>query len=288
MANHLATLSVALCWGIAIAQSIPTPLQAQLKPVAQVVRESLPGSESISFRSPPNQGEPKQSESGGGRGQCLQHKSQIPLLTPLTPGTVQGLRKITGVEPELVAARVVEYPTLTIVEHPTFFIYVPPTSAQQAEFILTEQIDKNQSREVYYTTLTLPRTPGIVSVKLPEERSPLKIGKVYQWYFALKCDSQPGLMPDGDSSGNPYVLGWIQRTELDPSLVKVLDKAKPLERAALYGNNGIWHELLTTLVELQHSQPETTHLWKNLLTSDSVKLNAISETPLLECCTPEN
>jgi hypothetical protein len=97
--------------------------------------------------------------------------------------------------------------------------------------------------------------------------------------LALKCLLRTQL------KSVPFVLGWIERTEPNPALEKDLDKVKPLELAALYGNYGVWHDLLATLVDLRLSHPEDSNLtmmWENLLKSESVKLEEISQAPLVE------
>lgn len=270
---YLATLSAALSLGIAL---IPrsTQVQAQSQLIAQAISSSFLESVHLSFKSPPPDGEPKQSGTTGTRGECGSDKGSLPFLTPLTPGTIQGLT-------EKKERTVSEYPTLTISEYPTFFVYVPQTSAQSVEFVLT---DENNTREIYYKDFALPSNPGIVSVKLPADKPPLEIGKVYKWSFIIICKPR-------DSSHNITVYGWVKRTEPNPALVKALEKATPLERAALYGEYGIWHETLTTLANLRRSQPEESTLvvkWTELLKSESVKLSAISQAPLVDCCTLEN
>ncbi len=269
---YLATLSAALSLGIALIPRLSTQAQAQSQPIAQAVSASFPDSVHLDFKSPPTNGEPKQSGTTGTRGGCASAKGSLPFLTPLTPGTIQGLTEKKEVT-------VSEYPTLTISEYPTFFVYVPQTSAQRVRFVLTEKT----SHEIY-KTFPLPSTPGIVSVTLPADKPPLEIGKIYKWSFSIICKP-------GEPSQNITVYGWVKRTEPNPALVKALEKATPLERAALYGEYGIWHETLTTLANLRRSQPEESTLvvtWTELLKSEPVKLSAISQAPLVDCCTLEN
>lgn len=274
---YLATLSAALYSGIALIPRLSTQVQAQSQPIAQAVSASFLDLVHLNFKSPPTNGEPKQSGTTGTRGGCASDKSQLPFLTPLTPGTRQGLT-------EKKEETVTEYPTLTMSEYPTFFVYVPQTSAQRVEFVLTEKTEEKTLHEIYYKTFPLPSNPGIVSVKLPADKPPLEIGKVYKWSFSIICKP-------GDSSQNIPVYGWVKRTEPNPALVKALEKVTPLERAALYGEYGIWHETLTTLANLRRSQPEESTLvvtWTELLKSEPVKLSAISQAPLVDCCTSEN
>lgn len=272
---QVVTLSTALGLGILLVPHLSTQVQAQSRAVTPTPKQSPRRAvRQIGFRSPRSNGEPKQSGTTGTRGECLQNQGKLPFLTPLTPGTQQGLTPLNG--------KVSEYPTLTVSDRPTLFVYVPQTSAREAEFVLT---DANNTREIYQATFALPATAGIVRITVPSDRPPLELGKVYKWSFAIKCNAQGG-------DGNPYVLGWVQRTEPNPAIVKALDKVTPLERAALYGDNGIWQDLLTTLAELRYSQPENATFkasWENLLGSESVKLSPeIAQAPLLECCTPNN
>jgi hypothetical protein len=267
---HLVMLSAVL--GLEIAIFLYLPTQAQSQSITQPNRNRLQRSVTVGFKSPRRNGEPKQSTTTGTRGACLQDKAQSPFLTPLVPETQQGL---TEKEEENVS----EHPTLTVSEHPTFFVYIPPSSAKMAQFVLT---DANNTEEIYYTKFALPDTPGIISIKVPSDRPPLEIGKVYKWTVSIKCNAV-------GNDGNPKVLGWVQRIEPNPTLKKALeDKKTPLERAALYGENGIWHELLTTLADINNSESEVATIWKNLLNSEPVKLKPIAKAPLLECCTPKN
>ncbi|HBB35481.1 MAG TPA: hypothetical protein DDZ80_18830 [Cyanobacteria bacterium UBA8803] len=265
MANNkypqcLATVAVALSLELSILPFFATQVQAQVEPVNSGSQQSLRDVVQIRFKSPPGQGEPKQSGTTGSRGKCYQDKDQrSSSLTPLLPSTNQGL---------------------TMAERPTFFVYVPPTLAQIAEFVLIDRTDKNKPREVYYKTFSLPQVSGIVSVKLPTEQPPLEIGRDYQWSFTLFCDSD-------ERSDDISVYGWVKRTAPNLAVSNALENAKPLERAALYGEYGMWQELLTTLADLRRSQPENSTLasiWNQLLKSESVKLDKISQEPLVDCC----
>ena len=161
---------------------------------------------------------------------------------------------------------------LTTVERPTFLDYVPQTSAQKAFFSLKDK-DENY---YYQTTLPIPETPGIVSFKLPADAPALEIGKSYQWSFVTICGERLAV-------DDPRVEGHIQRIELNTQLSSQLKNLSPLERAALYGSDGIWYETVATLAQLRQSQPNDLTLaatWENLL--KSVGLEAIATKPLLQ------
>jgi len=185
--------------------------------------------------------------------------------------------------------RVATNQTLTVAANPTFFVYVPETTAKFAEFLLLDDQDK----KVYETSLKLPTvlssdvsnssvsTPGIVKLSLPANVS-LETGKTYHWEFQLNCPPENPQDPP-DASDNPLVEGWIQRTELSSDLKTKIEQATPLEQAKLYAKARIWSEALMLAAQLRSSHPAE---WEELL--KSVGLNEIAQVPLLECCTLEN
>lgn len=231
----------------------------------------------IEFKSPPGNGEPKESDIAGTRGNCLPKDSDglnvqdndqsILPLTPVLPAT---------------SDRRFYYPGLTISEHPTLFIFVPQTSATTAQFSLS---DENGNQELYEATFPLTNTPGIISIQIPEfpEKS-LEVGHRYSWGFSLVCPSDSSI---SDSSGNPTIFGIIERTEISANLVSAIDSDDSLNNALLYAQMGLWHDTLMTLVRLRKLQPDNLILaaiWQDLLKADSVNLNDIAEQPLIDCC----
>lgn len=163
----------------------------------------------------------------------------------------------------------------TVAASPTFFLYVPKTTAESSsvEFLLVDE----QENEVYQTTLTLTGTPGIINLSLPKTTS-LKVGKTYHWQFTLNCDPE-----DPDNEEFEFVEGLIKRTQLSPYLKTKIVLAPPLEQAQLYANMGIWHETVTILSVLRSSRPNE---WEELM--KSVGLDAIASAPFVKCCTAEN
>ena len=82
---------------------------------------------------------------------------------------------------------------------------------------------------------------------------------------------------------SPAAQGQIQRIEPKPELLGQLKNLSPLERAALYGKNGLWYDTLASLAEQMRSQPNDSTListWEKLL--QSVGLEAIATKPLLQ------
>ena len=126
---------------------------------------------------------------------------------------------------------------------------------------------------VYQIDVTLPQTPGVVSLSLPRAVAPLLIGKRYHWFLKIYCKAQ---------EPPAFVEGWIQRNSLNPVLKSQLEKATPRERVALYAANGIWFEALSTAGYLHRRDPKDTS-WAVLLRA--VGLNDLANEPIVECCT---
>jgi hypothetical protein len=258
------SLAILLSPALVIFSSLPVGLRAQPYPEWKV---------SLQFPVEQGIGQPGGGAIGGAtRGSCSKknQQNQMP-LTGLMPIRNELNKRI----------RVPANQTLTVAANPTFFVYVPETTAKSVEFLLFNEQD--QVNEVYQTTLQLPTapsssvsTPGIVKLSLPANVS-LKTGKNYRWVFALNC-----IAPDGDLSENLYVEGWIQRTELSPDLKTKVEQATLLEQAKLYATARIWPETLVLASQLRSSKPDE---WEELL--NSVGLTEIAQAPFIEYPTPE-
>lgn len=220
----------------------------------QPQRETKP---SIRYRPPAGHQKPKTTVSGGTRGICsLDQSLPSPSLTVLLPQDKLGL---------------------TTRQHPEFFVYIPQTAATEAEFLL---IDPNGEYE-YRARYTLPKTGGVVKIELPESETALEVGTEYEWMFAIVCDP--------DSRDKDIVDGGVVKlTELSSTQTRQLQQAQPLTQAQLYAEYGIWHDAVATLATLQCSERDRSNLksnWQQLLSSESVKLDAIIPQHAVECDT---
>lgn len=201
---------------------------------------------------PPGSGKPDDTAGGASRGGgCPQEViSTGGCVVPLMPSNKEGL---------------------TTTGRPTFFIYLPENSAKGVFFSLVDENNKN----IYQTKIPLTGKSGILQFTLPENAPSLEVGKNYRWAFVVV--GEQGLRPD-----SPGIEGRIRRVEPDSALLTQLQNITPLERAALYGKKGIWHETLASLAEARKLQPTDANLvsqWEQLL--KSVGLEAIATQPLL-------
>lgn len=212
--------------------------------------------------SPSGRGMPGRRAGGGTRGPIQSDPSstqpgvQQPALTALIPETNLGL---------------------TLAERPTFFWYVPPTSATVAEFVLLDETNA----EVYKTHLPIAGQSGIISFSLPADASPLEAETLYHWYFSLVYDPL-------DRSSDQFTDGWVQRITPTAPLSAQLATATESEKLVLYTQAGIWHEAIATLAALRLEQPNNTdwvQQWQTLL--KSVKLDEVVDQPLAAQSTSE-
>jgi hypothetical protein len=158
---------------------------------------------------------------------------------------------------------------LTLADHPTFWVYVPTTTARQ--MVLSVKGPDSQPHSQRF--LPTPGEAGIVGIPLDKNTSPLAMDQSYQWAVVLICGDRP-------SPNDPFVTGWVRRVAPSPAPNK---SQTSLERAASYGDQGIWYDALTTLAEVRRSQladPTLKKIWVNFLTEPSVGLGAIVGEPL--------
>ena len=118
--------------------------------------------------------------------------------------------------------------------------------------------------------LSLPESPGIISVSLPQQYS-LLVEKPYFWYFSVICNlDRP--------SRNPSVNGWIRRVSSEPGQ----EPGKPDEK------NLVWYDLLTLANDRRQSpdQLDLKRYWDLLMRSHK-GLEKLAHKEIRQCCTPE-
>ncbi len=245
-------LAVALTVGLGV--NVPTQVQAQLN--SGSLSSKLPDQWEFTPPPVPGPGSPESTSLGGTRSddQCILANNQR--LIPLVPASRKGN---------------------TVAEYPTFFWYMPQTSASALEFVLR---DANQ-QELYSAKYTLAKSddgfvrgsPGIMSLTLPtfSNLSPLAIGQEYYWGLALICNPS-------NRSSDIVEERWIRRVRPDQTLALRVQQATPQERVALYADARLWYDTLTTLAELRREYPNNNDLadaWDKLL--KSAGLNMIAE-----------
>lgn len=237
---------------LAISWAVLSCTQVQAQPGSQNIESSA----QLIFAAPPpppDIGEPGQRSEAGSRG-CEEMNKQF----------ASSQKRLTALVPVYSDSELVL--GATIAEYPTFWFYIPYQPPIPGKFVLRDK----DGKLVYQTDVTLPETPGVVSVSLPRAEAPLEIGKQYHWFLKIYCKAQ---------QPPTFVEGWIQRNSLNPVLKSQLEKATPRDRFALYATKGIWFDALSTAVELRRRNPKDTS-WAALLRA--VGLNNIAIEPIVQ------
>lgn len=273
MKNHYHKTKFTVAFITAFLSSIAylLPINAQL---------TTSNSSSINFNPPPP---PPDRSAAGDRGSAASRGcgKGMESLMALAPDYQQTISSKQGEK-----IPVTKIWALTTDDYPTFWFFVPYdfSSITKMEFVLKDE-SQNKSKTIYRTVLDKPEKPGIISVSTKKAIEPLQVSKTkhqkkYHWFLKVKVKCSPQQSVESKS-----VDGWIERVNLNSQLAKRIQQATPLQKAALYAENGIWHNALTTLGEARLSQPNNASLlanWSSLLKSE--ELDKLANYPLINCC----
>ncbi|WP_052672569.1 DUF928 domain-containing protein [Aliterella atlantica] len=190
---------------------------------------------------------PGRRRGGARRGDCPATSTQLTALVPETELSTQAL-------PETYVGG------STTAEYPTFWFYVPYSLSADltGEFILQDNTGQNIYQIASTDFPAAEVSPGIIGISLPSTIAPLKIGKVYKWYFKLNCGMEAPM----------YVQGGIERIALNANLAKQLANATPTEQANLYIKNNAWYDAVNVIAKVYRTNPtdnNTKSAWINLL-----------------------
>ncbi len=232
---------------VAVFSGLFTQVQAQSQRTLRSESTSSEITPIVNFE-PPDEQKIGRSRGGASRPtdiKCSRDETYSPPMTSLLPASQQGL---------------------TVATHPTFWVYIPQTSAPQAHFTLKDE----NNRGVYQTRFPIKKAGRILSISLPQDKSPLEVGKTYQWSVALIC--QP------TQTDIPIVGGKVKRVESNSVLMTHqsvgTNSEVLLEQAVSYGKEGYWYDMLNNLAQLRQTHPDDkiiTTNWINLLNSEGLE-----------------
>lgn len=195
-------------------------------------------------------------EAGAARGSC-NAQQDITALVPPNPKEKKGKGPVE----------------LTLSDRPTFFVNIPKTTAQQAEFLLKDENQGILLRE----TIDLTANNAVAHYTLPSSFPGLEVGKQYVWRFSLSCD------PD-DRSGDARTSGLVKRVKPEAAVAQQLARAKSnTDRLPIYANNGYWLETLKVLSDLRAANPNDQTLvqdWKTVFSTAG--LGQFASQPVFE------
>lgn len=207
-------------------------------------------------------GRPVSRSAGGSRGDCDEQ------LVALLPGSDTLTTSATGCSSESTADL-----ALTTSATPVLWVHVPtlanPTDGELA------LLDENQ-QALAVQTISLSGAAGIVGIPVG---TTLEVNRTYYWVFTVLDETVK-------RSENIWVEGALRRIEPDADWVTALNQTDdPRDQAAIWAQQGIWHDALTALAELRRISPDNgaaNQDWQHFLAS--VGLGAIAHAPIQDCC----
>ncbi|WP_158441851.1 DUF928 domain-containing protein [Pleurocapsa sp. PCC 7319] len=159
---------------------------------------------------------------------------------------------------------------LTVAERPTFWVYLPKTSAKKAILSIKEK----GANPHWQQSISLTGKTGILGIRLLDDAPALEIGKQYQWAVVLVCGNRA-------NPNDPFVTAGIKRVaEESPVTDSSLSANSMLEKANIYAKKGIWYDSLDMLIsEKKSSLSNWNNLWTQYL--KSAGLGKIANQPIL-------
>ncbi|MEM1290248.1 MAG: DUF928 domain-containing protein [Cyanobacteria bacterium P01_H01_bin.162] len=149
--------------------------------------------------------------------------------------------------------------------YPSFYFYLPPTTAEQVKFVIRHEMT---GELVYEGRFHIAGDSGIAQVSLPNNglQQPLMTDEVYVWYVSVVCD-------ETDPSADVVTEGFIER--IDARVVAPTTPAAALP--ALYAVEGVWYDALAASAALK--QDDSSADWNALL--EAVALDQLIPAELL-------
>ena len=152
---------------------------------------------------------------------------------------------------------------LTLSPHPTFWVYIFPNFAcDKIGFTLLEK-GGNTDKIFYQTQLKLSENKGLLEFSLPDNAPPLEIGESYRWIFSCGANAR---------------YGEIERIKLSEPLAYKINQINQEKKIEILSVNGIWYEVLTTLIHLRMKFPDDKNIketWDSLLKDPAVELEEL-------------
>ncbi|MDZ8226756.1 DUF928 domain-containing protein [Nostoc sp. ChiVER01] len=224
-----------------------------------VAGQNLPTKEPLQFK-PPNNGAP-----GGNRSGSSGNTGSRPICP-----TVE--KDITALIPKTNWAN-------TLAERPTFWFYIPYERGR-LKLILK---DEGKSTIVARVNYEVNKGGGIMGFPIPETSPALEVNRAYRWQVSFSCE--PNIEPSFTG-----VQGVVERVAKNEAFKTKLTSTTTIQgQINLYANQGLWHETISTLIQLRRSKPTEQELkqdWSDLLSNTHVELAGFISEPLVECCNP--
>lgn len=151
----------------------------------------------------------------------------------------------------------------TISERPTIYFLIPELDGEVSFTLWEDDIKFAKGKRIYRATFYLKSKAGIIAFKIPEHVQGLKLDTNYAWEFSR--------VPKIENLQELKVIGSMRRVLPNQNLVTQLKGVSlPVERAALFAQEGIWYETVQALAEALQDNPTKSEIvgeWNELLKS---------------------
>jgi hypothetical protein len=148
--------------------------------------------------------------------------------------TISGSRGCNGGNTQLTLLVPEDHIGLTVSEHPTFLFSLTEIPSHPIRISVVEP----QNPEALFDRTMVLKQSGIIAVPMPPTSQPLQNNKTYILTVGLLCN--PSRI-----SASAYTSVAFQKIPANTRLQQELMQASNiLERAQIYGQNGIWYEAI--------------------------------------------
>ena len=156
-------------------------------------------------------------------------------------GPIAGVAEVRALVPDHVGQ--------TTSPQPSLYWYLAEPVSGDVILELTV-VDETSIDPLLDRRLDRPAVAGLQRVRLSELGVSLEPGQEYQWSVAVVPDPE-------DHSKDIVASGWVQRVPASDSLAEQLAAAGPEGAASVYGEAGLWYDMLDAAVERVRASPES-------------------------------
>jgi len=156
-------------------------------------------------------------------------------------GPIAGVAEVRALVPDHVGQ--------TTSAHPSLYWYLAEPLSGDVILELTV-VDETSIDPMLDRRLERPAGAGLQRVRLSDLGVSLEPGEEYQWSVAVVPDPQ-------DHSKDVVASGWVQRVPAPDALAGQLAAAGPEGAASVYGEAGLWYDMLDAAFERIRANPES-------------------------------
>lgn len=227
-------------------------------PAKAIANSHLDINNTVLFQPPPEEEQPEETEGAASR---QSRKCDQDVLVTRQQKIVRDRTKLTAIVPNGNSG-------LTTKKRPTFWVYLPQTTARRAILSIKEGANPH-----WQQSINLTGKAGVMGIKLPKNAPALEIGKNYQWAVILVCGNRP-------NPNDPVTVGGIKRIDKSQTSSNELINPMGLENAAWYARQGIWYDALNILIASRSSLVNWNDIWVRYLQSGG--LSEITNEPFVK------